>query len=60
MVNHHILTVAAQHFGDDSLSLRFSLVDFEFDLEKETIKDVNIENMKEGFQELCTFLDSLE
>ena len=60
MVNHHILTVAAQHFGDDSLSLRFSLVDFEFNLEKETIKDVNIENMKEGFQELCTFLDSLE
>ena len=59
MVNHHILTVAAQHFGDDSLSLRFSLVDFEFDLEKGDIKDVNTENMKEGFQELVRFLDSL-
>ena len=60
MVNYHILTVAAQHFGDDSLSLRFSLVDFEFDLEKEDIKDVNTVNMKEGFQHLVRFLDSLE
>jgi hypothetical protein len=40
--------------------LRFSLVDFEFDLEKEDIKDVNTDNMKEGFQHLVRFLDSLD
>lgn len=58
MKKHNIVTVAAAHFRDDSFSLRFSLVDFEFNVEDvKSIETVNIENMKNGFQELVSALN---
>jgi len=59
MKNHNIITVAGQHFRDDSLALRFSLVDFSFDVETEQFEDLDIENMKRGFHEMVSFLSSL-
>lgn len=59
MKNHNIITVAAQHFRDDSLALRFSLVDFTFNMETDKIEHVDITNMKNGFRELVSFLSSL-
>lgn len=62
LMNHYqIITVAAEHFSDDSLALRFSMVDFEFDLEDKStaIEDVDISNMIEGFEQLKQFLDDI-
>jgi aspartate aminotransferase len=60
MINHNIITVAAQHFGDDSLSLRLSLIDFEYDIEKNNIENLNIDKMILGIEKLIKFLNSLE
>ncbi len=58
--NYQIITVAGEHFNHDSLSLRFSFVDFEFDFESSTkIEDVNIDNMLGGIKQLYLFLDNI-
>jgi len=60
MKNYQIITVAGEHFNHDSLSLRFSFVDFEFDFEGEIkIEDVNIDNMLNGIKQLHLFLDNI-
>lgn len=61
MKHYQIITVAGQHFSDESMSLRFSLVDFEFDLENKskTIEEVEISNMIDGFKQLIQFLDDI-
>ena len=60
MHNYQIITVAGEHFNHDSLSLRFSFVDFEFDFESSTkIEDVNIDNMLGGIKQLHLFLDNI-
>ena len=61
MKNYQILTVAGKYFSDESMSLRFSLVDFEFDLENKskTIEDVDISNMIDGFKQLIKFLNDI-
>lgn len=61
MKHYQIITVAGEHFSDESMSLRFSLVDFEFDLENKskTIEEVNISNMIDGFKQLIKFLDDI-
>ena len=60
MTNYQIITVAAQHFNCEELALRFSLVDFEFDIETDDINKINIENMKSGLKRLCNFLHELD
>ena len=61
MKNYQIITVAGKYFSDESMSLRFSLVDFDFDLENKskTIEDVDISNMIDGFKQLIKFLDDI-
>ena len=60
MKNYQIITVAGEHFNHDSLSLRFSFVDFEFDFEKSgSIENVNIDNMLNGIKQLHLFLDNI-
>tara|TARA_E500000178_G_scaffold186082_1_gene184302 strand:+ start:6080 stop:7297 length:1218 start_codon:yes stop_codon:yes gene_type:complete len=60
MKNYQIITVAGEHFNHDSLSLRFSFVDFEFNFEdKIPIEDVNIDNMLNGIKQLHLFLDDI-
>ncbi len=61
MKHYQIITVAGKYFSDKSMSLRFSLVDFEFDLENKskTIEDVDISNMIDGFKQLIKFLDDI-
>lgn len=58
MKKHNIVTVAAAHFRDSSFALRFSLVDFHFNVETcKSVETVNIENMKNGFRELVRALE---
>ena len=61
MKHYQIITVAGKYFSDESMSLRFSLVDFEFDLENKskTIEDVDISNMIDGFKQLIKFLNDI-
>ena len=59
-LNYQIITVAGEHFNHDSLSLRFSFVDFEFNFEDGIpIEDVNIDNMLNGIKQLHLFLDNI-
>ena len=58
--NYQIITVAGEHFNHDSLSLRLSFVDFDFDFKGTTeIEDVNIDNMLNGIKQLHLFLDNI-
>jgi len=64
-LNHHllnnfkILTVAGEHFNVSGLNLRFSFVDFEFDMYNPTIKNINITHLLEGILTLVQFVTSL-
>jgi len=54
----HIISVAGEHFNINGLNIRFSFIDFKYNMNQD--EKIDISNMTQGFKMLVDFLHSLK